>query len=493
MSLSNLESLNYFYPELILVCSVLGVILLDLLLRRRERTLTAYLALLGLSISFLGAVKLFPGNKVLFSQMVALDSFALFFKFFFLLSTFLVVLFSMRSEEIKKTDQAEYYALLLAVALGMLLIASAVDLLMIYISLELISLTSYLLTGYLKGNRRSSEAALKYFIYGAVASGVMIYGMSLVYGLTGSTNIHAVGKALFTQDPYPLTLLLATLFILVGFGYKIAAVPFHMWCPDVYEGAPAPVTAFLSVGPKAAGFAVLIRFFYGVLAQPSAEEGLWIPLGNLDWPFLIAVLSAATMTLGNLVAIAQSNIKRLLAYSSIAHAGYILMGFVLLNDQGLKAMLFYLAVYLFMNLGAFLVVIAVLNKLNTEEISDYQGLGWRAPFAAVALTIFLLSLTGIPPFAGFIGKVYLFAALIKKEVYWLAVVGILNSVVSLYYYAGIVKKMFLEEAPDSTPLRLSPFYLTLMFVLVVPTILFGVYWAPLVDFTDSCLKLLLSY
>jgi len=493
LSLSNLESLKYFYPELILVCSVLGVIIVDLFLKRRERTLTAYLALLGLSISFLGAVKLFPGNKVLFSQMVALDPFALFFKFFFLLSTFLVVLFSMRSEEIKKTDQAEYYALLLAVALGMLLIASAVDLLMIYISLELISLTSYLLTGYLKGNRRSSEAALKYFIYGAVASGVMIYGMSLVYGLTGSTNIHAIGKALFAQDPYPLTLLLATLFILVGFGYKIAAVPFHMWCPDVYEGAPAPVTAFLSVGPKAAGFAVLIRFFYGVLAQPSAEEGLWIPLGNLDWPFLIAVLSAATMTLGNLVAIAQSNIKRLLAYSSIAHAGYILMGFVLLNDQGLKAMLFYLAVYLFMNLGAFLVVIAVLNKLNTEEISDYQGLGWRAPFAAVALSIFLLSLTGIPPFAGFIGKVYLFAAMIKKEVYWLAVVGILNSVVSLYYYAGIVKKMFLEEAPDTTPLRLSPFYLTLMFVLIVPTILFGVYWAPLVDFTDSCLKLLLSY
>ena len=493
MSLSNLESLKYFYPELILVCSVLGVIIVDLFLKRRERTLTAYLALLGLSISFLGAVKLFPGNKVLFSQMVALDPFALFFKFFFLLSTFLVVLFSMRSEEIKKTDQAEYYALLLAVALGMLLIASAVDLLMIYISLELISLTSYLLTGYLKGNRRSSEAALKYFIYGAVASGVMIYGMSLVYGLTGSTNIHAIGKALFAQDPYPLTLLLATLFILVGFGYKIAAVPFHMWCPDVYEGAPAPVTAFLSVGPKAAGFAVLIRFFYGVLAQPSAEEGLWIPRGNLDWPFFIAVLSAATMTLGNLVAIAQSNIKRLLAYSSIAHAGYILMGFVLLDDQGLKAMLFYLAVYLFMNLGAFLVVIAVLNKLNTEEISDYQGLGWRAPFAAVALSIFLLSLTGIPPFAGFIGKVYLFAALIKKEVYWLAVVGILNSVVSLYYYAGIVKKMFLEEAPDTTPLRLSPFYLTLMFVLIVPTVLFGVYWAPLVDFTDSCLKLLLSY
>jgi len=493
LSLNNLESLKYFYPELILICSVLGVIIVDLFLKRRERTLTAYLALLGLSISFLGAVKLFPGNKVLFSQMVALDPFALFFKFFFLLSTFLVVLFSMRSEEIKKTDQAEYYALLLAVALGMLLIASAVDLLMIYISLELISLTSYLLTGYLKGNRRSSEAALKYFIYGAVASGVMIYGMSLVYGLTGSTNIHAVGKALFAQDSYPLTLLMATLFILVGFGYKIAAVPFHMWCPDVYEGAPAPVTAFLSVGPKAAGFAVLIRFFYGVLAQPSAEEGLWIPLGNLDWPFLIAVLSAATMTLGNLVAIAQSNIKRLLAYSSIAHAGYILMGFVLLNDQGLRALLFYLAVYLFMNLGAFLVVIAVLNKLNTEQINDYRGLGWRAPFAAVALTIFLLSLTGIPPFAGFIGKLYLFAALIKEEVYWLAVVGILNSVVSLYYYAGIVKKMFLEEAPDSTPLRLSPFYLTLMFVLIVPTVLFGVYWAPLVDFTDSCLKLLLSY
>ncbi|UCD84319.1 MAG: NADH-quinone oxidoreductase subunit N [Deltaproteobacteria bacterium] len=494
MSLSNLESLNYFYPELILICSALGVILLDLLLIRRERTITAYLALLGLAISFLEASKLFSGNKVvLFSQMIALDQFALFFKLFFLFSTFMVVLFSVRSEEIKGTDQAEYYALLLAVALGMILIASAVDLLMIYISLELISLTSYLLTGYLKGNRRSSEAALKYFIYGAVASGVMIYGMSLIYGLTGTTNIHAVGKALFLQETYPLTLLLATIFVLAGFGYKIAAVPFHMWCPDVYEGAPTPVTAFLSVGPKAAGFAVLIRFFYGVMARPSLEEGVWIPLGNLNWPFLIAVLSAVTMTLGNLVAIAQSNIKRLLAYSSIAHAGYILMGFVLLNDQGLRAMLFYLAVYLFMNLGAFLVVIAVLNKLNTEEIVDYRGLGWRAPFAAAALTVFLLSLTGIPPFAGFIGKVYLFAALIKKEVYWLAVVGILNSVVALYYYAGIVKKMFLEEAPDTTPLKLSPLYLTLMLILIIPTVLFGVYWAPLVNFTDSCLKLLLSY
>ena len=329
---------------------------------------------------------------------------------------------------------------------------------------------------------------MKYVVYGATASGVMIYGFSLLFGLTGTTQIAEIGRSL-ALGKAALPLYLAAVMVTVGFGYKIAAVPFHMWSPDVYEGAPIPVTAFLSVGPKAAGFAVLVRFFYTVFASPDAVAG-WRLSSAVDWTFLFAVLSAATMTVGNLVAIGQRNVKRLLAYSSIAHAGYMLMGFVLLTPAGLKAILFYLVVYLFMNLGAFYVVILVANGTRSEQIADYSGLGSRAPFAAVCLAIFLFALTGIPPFSGFIGKVYLFAEVIHRGIYWLVLVAAINSAISLYYYARIVKVMFLEDAKESAELPLPAFPKAVLFLLVLPTLVLGVYWEPVSRVAANSVKLL---
>jgi NADH-quinone oxidoreductase subunit N len=493
--LDNIVSLKYFYPEASLIGAILVLVVLDLVFKERREHWQAYVALAGLAPALVFAIKLYAGGEsgALFTEMLALDPFAGFFRIFFIAATGLTIIISTWSSDTSgRENRGEYYAFLLMVTLGMFLLASSMDLLMIYLSLELVSITSYVLAGFLKGVRRSSEAALKYVIYGAVASGIMIYGMSLIYGLTGSTNLMEIRNALSMAPPSTgFALFVAVLFVLAGFGYKIATVPFHMWSPDVYEGAPTPITAFLSVGPKAAGFAVLIRFFYMAMTASGPEGGLWVPVSDIGWPMLLGLLSAGTMTAGNLIAINQSNVKRLLAYSSIAHAGYILMGFVLLSAEGLKAMLFYLVVYLIMNMGAFLVVILVANKLNSEEISDYEGLGWRAPFLAAAMTVFLFSLTGIPPTAGFIGKFYLFAAIFgKEEFYWLAIVGILNSVVSLYYYARIVKAMFLSGDKEQTRLTISPYHTALLGVLVAPTILFGLYWAPLWEFVARSLKFL---
>jgi NADH-quinone oxidoreductase subunit N len=258
----------------------------------------------------------------------------------------------------------------------------------------------------------------------------------------------------------------------------------------VYEGAPTPATAFFSIGPKAAGFAVLVRFYYTVFAAADPGTGLWRLTSAVDWPFLFAALSALTMTVGNLVAIKQSNVKRLLAYSSIAHAGYMLMGFVLLSSAGIEAILFYLVVYLFMNLGAFYVVVLVSNATRGEEISDFTGLGSRAPFAAVALAIFLFSLTGIPPFSGFIGKVYLFAEVIHRGVYWLAIVAALNSVVSLYYYARIVRAMFLQEPKDASAIPVPAVSGAMLVLLAAPTLILGVYWEPVARIATDSVRML---
>lgn len=493
--MDNIASLKYFYPEASLIGAVLILIVLDLLFKEKRGRWQAYVALAGLAPALWFAIRLYSGGESgsLFTEMLALDPFAGFFRILFIAATGLTIIISTLSSDTSGSEnQGEYHSFLLMITLGMFLLASSMDLLMIYLSLELVSITSYVLAGFLKEVRRSSEAALKYVIYGAVASGIMIYGMSLIYGLTGSTNLMEIRSALSTTPPSAeFAQFVAVLFVLAGFGYKIAAVPFHMWTPDVYEGAPTPITAFLSVGPKAAGFAVLIRFFYMAYAGAGQEQGLWAPLSDIGWPMLLGALSAGTMTVGNLMAINQNNVKRLLAYSSIAHAGYILMGFVLLSAEGLKAMLFYMVVYLIMNLGAFLVVIVVADELGSEDISDYEGLGWRTPFLAVAMTVFLFSLTGIPPTVGFIGKFYLFAAIFsKEEFYWLAVVGILNSVVSFYYYARIIKAMFLSGDREQVRLTISPHQTALLSVLMGPTILFGLYWAPLWEFVSRSVKFL---
>jgi len=403
--------------------------------------------------------------------MVRLDEFSSFFKVLLLLATAATILFSLRSDELDARLKGEYYALLLAITLGMFLMASSTNLLMIFISLETVSLTSYILAGFLTHSPRSSEAAFKYITYGAVASGTMLFGLSLLFGMTGSGDLGQISvrltELLASGDVTPLAVLIAITFILAGVGYKIASVPFHMWSPDVYEGAPIPITAFLSVASKSAGFALFIRFFYAGFGNSELMQAV-------DWTFMLAIVSALTMTVGNLAALPQQNVKRLLAYSSIAHGGYLLMGGVLLTSEGIGAILFYLVVYLFMNLGAFYVVVLIANEEGTEMIEGYRGLASRAPLVAWAMAIFLFSLTGIPPFAGFFGKWLLFAAVLEQGYYWLALVGLLNSVVSLYYYARIVKAMFLEDAgEETTQVSFSTGTFALLSVFVIPTILIG--------------------
>ena len=473
--LKNIESLLHFTPEILLVVFAAAVIILDLLVKNRESQKVAYLSLVGLGCTL---VAILVTNSVLgtnesislFLGMIRLDKFAVFFKVLLLLATAATILFSLRSEEIDGKLKGEYYALLLAVTFGMFLMASSTNLLMIFISLETVSLTSYILAGFLTHSPRSSEAAFKYITYGAVASGTMLFGLSLLFGMTGTGDLATIStrlpEVLASGNVTALGLLIAITFILAGIGYKIASVPFHMWSPDVYEGAPIPITAFLSVASKAAGFALFIRFFYTGFGNSEIMQ-------SVDWGLLLAIISALTMTVGNLAALPQRNVKRLLAYSSIAHGGYLLMGAVLLTPEGLSAILFYLIVYFFMNLGAFYVVVLIANEAGSEMIDGYRGLATRAPFVAAAMAIFLFSLTGIFPFAGFFGKWLLFNAVISEGMYWLAIVGLLNSVVSLYYYARIVKAMYLESTEDTESFSFSKDTIVLLSVFVVPTILIG--------------------
>ncbi|MDZ7289272.1 MAG: NADH-quinone oxidoreductase subunit N [candidate division KSB1 bacterium] len=489
----NIASLGYFIPEIILVAMMLVLMIVDMRIKRAQTPWLGIIALVGSILALVAVLAqyLLPA-KGLFNNMMVVDPFALFFKLIFIASMVMVVFLSLSSLELAGRNVGEYFILITATTAGMFWMASATNLLTIFIAIETVSITSFALATYLKTVKRSSEAGLKYAIYGAFSSGLMLYGFSVLYGLTGSLNIYEIAHILGASNPNPLTLFVAVLLILAGFGYKIASVPFHFWAPDVYEGAPTPITAFLSVGPKAAGFALLIRFFNTGFAT-TTDGSIWYTVANLNWPQLLAVISAATMTLGNLIAIKQNNIKRLLAYSSIAHAGYALMGTVLLTREGVYATMFYLVAYYLMNLGAFLVVIICQDLIKSERIEDYRGLGFRAPVVAVAMTIFLFSLTGLPVTAGFIGKFYLLAALIRggEQYIWLAVVAIINTVISLFYYARIFKAMYLEASGDEVlPARLpvSATAIVLLAVLAVPTVLLGVYWAPLFDLATSSVK-----
>ena len=488
MSPSNLESLNYVLPEMIVTLSVLVLVILDLLVDGEKKRLMTGVTVAALVLTLFSIAALYPaGERSLFEGMMALDGFSLFFKLLFVTATILAAVFSLESADVDSKRVGEFCALLMALVLGGFLMASATDLLMMYLALEMVSIPSYILSGFQKEVRRSNEAAVKYVVYGGVSSGVMVYGLSLLYGATGTTNLYKMGEALAASPTYPLTLFVGIAFAMAGFGYKVASVPFHFWCPDVYEGAPTPVTAFLSIAPKAAGFAMLARFFYSGVAH---QAGAHLAFTGVDWPFLLAVIAAFTMTLGNVVAVWQDNLKRLLAYSSIAHAGYMMMGVVTLSGEGLRALMFYLMAYLLMNLGAFLVVILMARKLNSEDIGAYKGLGARSPFVAVVLSIFLFSLTGLPPTVGLIGKVYLFAATIEYKWYWLSVIGVLNGVVGLYYYARIIRAMFLEPPATPEPVVLPGRSLALLTAIAVPTVFFGIYWVPLIDLADRSMRML---
>jgi NADH-quinone oxidoreductase subunit N len=480
----SVNQITLIYPQIILSIGIM-VILLSAILWRNPEVVKKYIAVISLVFLFLTTAASISINRTGdISDLLRFDSFTRFFLLFAVCSAALTIILSTQSQEISARRFPEFAALLLTIVIGISLMAAAEDLLTAYLGMEMVSLASYVLTGFKKTHRISHEAALKYVIFGGVASGIMIFGMSLLYGLAGTTSFSGIAGALSGSSSLLhagsgavtlLAVMVALIMVLTGICFKIAAVPFHMWCPDVYQGAPTPFTGFLSVAPKAAGFALLLRLVSFLL--PQANEELKTPLIAI-----LGLISATTMTLGNFSAINQMNVKRLLAYSSIAHAGYLLMGITVLDQAGFTAILIYLAIYLFMNLGAFAVVQIVADTFGSEDISAFRGLGYRMPFAAVALGVFLFSLAGIPPLAGFIGKFYLFAALIQQGGFWyifLAIIGILNSVVALFYYTRILREMYLRGMEMERSLKSNWVNAGILAVAMVAMIILGLYWEPL--------------
>jgi len=477
---------GYFVPEIYLSALFMVLIILDLLTGKKNGRLLATVTIAGLlgSLYFIFRQYAMPDTEFFFG-MYALDRFGIFFKYFFVGSGILAVLVTVIDDQLEKQESGigEYYALTVAMVVGMMMMASSTDMLMMFLAMELVSLSAYVLTGYLKREPRSSEAALKYLVYGAVSSGMLLYGFSLIYGMTGQTNLSKIGIVLAAHGYDPLVMMLAVLLIMAGLGYKMGAVPFHFWSPDVYEGAPTPVTAYLSVGSKAAGFAMLMRFFF--VAVPHGIEG-YVSMLHTDWLSILMVVSAASMIYGNVVAIWQKNVKRLLAYSSIAHAGYLLLGIITMDQLGTQSVLLYLASYLLMNYGAFYTVILIANRTGSENLDDYRGLGKRMPLVGAALTVFLISLVGLPPTFGFIGKLMIFSALLSKGslFMWLAFIGIMTSVISLYYYMLIPLNMYLRESErpgegvDETGIGAK----IVTAALMILTIWFGLFFQPIANF-----------
>lgn len=490
-TLTATESIPYILPEIILVIGICAVFFVDLLLKKENKTpvaLTALIFVIGAFFALLQTDGLEPAY--LFSGMLVLDKMNVYFKYIFIASAAIATLVSMQTYTSRKLNSGEYYAFLLTATLGTLLMSGASNLLTIAMSIEVVSIVSYCLAGYKKEDMESSEAALKYVLYGALSSGIMLYGASILFGLTGETNLTEIYTALATTEVNSIALAFSIIMILGGIGYKIAFAPFHFWCPDVYQGSPTPVAAFFSVAPKAAGFAMLLRFITVTFTNDPSFSN-WIPeIESIGLQKVLIAISILTMTLGNLSALNQTNVKRILAYSSIAHAGYMLMGVAALSFAGVEAILFYLATYLFMNFGAFFVVDHIGKKVGSDEIYAFKGLNKKAPFLAFTMVIFLASLAGLPPMAGFIGKFYLFSALVSAELYTLAIWGLLNSVVSLYYYWRVAKAMYLEESLSDEKVEFNLSGGVLASVLAGFTLILGIYFNPLSVWVKSSVSIL---
>ncbi|MGH9465147.1 MAG: NADH-quinone oxidoreductase subunit N, partial [Thermoanaerobaculia bacterium] len=420
-----------------------------------------------------------PGSRAFLAGLFVLDGYAVFWKLVLLAATALVVVLSCRFLEEGGYRAGEFYALLLLAAAGMLLMVSGASLLSIWISLELMALSSYILAGYFKLERKSTEAALKYFILGALSSGILLYGISLLYGATGTVQVSALAARLpAALAAGGLLVPVGWLLLAAGLFFKVAAVPFHVWTPDVYVGAPTPVTAFLAAGSKVASFAVLARIFF---------QGL--PALVADWQVIVAAVAAVSMIWGNLAALTQTNVKRMLAYSSIAHAGYALMGVLAASPDGLWALMFYLLAYTLITTGTFGAVILLERKEYAgETYADYAGLARRSPALAAMMLVFMLALTGIPPTAGFFGKLYLFAAAIQSGWTWVAVIGALTSAISLYYYLGLAVQMYLKDAEATTPQPLrSPALVAAIGFCAIITVLLGILPGRVVEWAQASL------
>lgn len=500
--------LLYLAPELILIAASLLILGLDLVWRGRNSQVLGVLALLACVVALVVTLVLglyaAPdqpfgiawGNQValfckacggsaayliewanvpqlLTDSLYVSDNLTNFFR---IVSTVtgIVILFATFDYMRGRKYAGEFYGLFLLAVASMILLAGSTNLIMFFLAIEFLSMVSYILTGYLRENKKSNEAAMKYFLFGSITSAIMLYGMSLFYGATGSLNLGEIGRVITSDTNYEVLALFALALVIAGVGFKIALVPFHQWAPDAYEGAPTPVTAFLSVGPKVAGFAILLRLTLQVVF-----------VYRFDWILLYAMIAVLTMTLGNVIALAESNVKRLLAYSSIAQAGYMLVGLAGIAGNnspldGVNAVLVYIAAYLFTNLGAFLVVIAIENKTGAVDISQYGGMIKRAPMLALLMVYFMLSLAGIPPTAGFLGKFFVFGAAIGNGLGWLAAVGVINSIISVFYYFRILRPMFFEPGPeDETPITYSPWIRWGLVVAAVMTLLIMIFPMPL--------------
>ena len=489
--MTNLQSLEFFIPELILTITILAALITDLFVKKSKTNMIGWvlgvgLVVVGLSVHNLSSVP----PTTLFLDMIVIDPFSSFMKIVIILSTLLVIVASWVNDELEKYRKGEYFTVMGIMVMGLFLMTSSVDIIMLYISIEVVSIMSFVLAAYLKLDTRSNEAGLKYVIYGAFSSGVMLFGLSIVYGLAGSTNYFAIQDTLSSLDGSANpALIMALLMIFAGFGYKISSVPFHFWTPDVYEGSPSTITAYLSVAPKAAGFAMIIRFFHQVFSDSIGLTSNAIGSTDLPWPEIIGVLAVVTMTMGNLVAIQQESIKRMLAYSSIAHAGYMMLALPVLSMEAVESVMIYLFIYVFMNLGAFFIVIFVKNKTGGESFEDFEGLGWKMPIVGAFMTLFMLSLTGLPPTAGFVGKLYIFKTLVGagSEFLWLVVAGGVNSVISLYYYFHVVKVMFLGGKRSDVITYPPSTMFGLMIFTAVPSLLLGLYWNPLASWVKDSL------
>jgi NADH-quinone oxidoreductase subunit N len=463
------QDIAFIVPELELAVFGMFLLIFDLMVKTKRRL--GYVALIGVGVSGFFLFKLWNvGTHYAYNGALVIDPLAMFFKLIFLVAAALSIAISLKYLDIERENHGEYYALILFATMGMMFMAGATDLVTLYIGLETMAISTYILVGFLRGNQRSNEASMKYFLLGAFSSAFLLYGMSLLYGIAGRTGFDDIKAALSHRPLTDPISLMAMITISAGMFFKVAAVPFHQWTPDAYEGAPASITAFMSVAVKAASFAMMIRVFMIVLAPLQPQ-----------WVTVMAAVSIMTMTVGNVAAITQSNIKRLLAYSSISHAGYILIGFIAGNDTGLTAVGLYLLIYAFTNIGVWSLVVALRRKdIIGEHIDDMAGLFFKHPTAAVLMLIFLLSLAGIPPTAGFIGKYYLFAAAIQTGHNTLAVIAVLNAAISLYFYFRIVVSMFMRDATERTGMVFAPGLTVVLGVAVLVTMFIGIYPDPFI-------------